>query len=1059
MQTWDRNIQDIKFKQKLNSVKSTLPKISYSSNSNNYPSINKKKNTFSNPQNLNNLEMLYINSTKINSQNNIPNINHQQNKKEMKKQNYLKHLLSEFGLSQYFRKLYELGYDDKNVNKIGLLTRKSFQELIQNMHIYPGQTVKMEKLYDYLRQLNLTKNLTGTAYLNNINKTSSNTLPKKPVSGNINKRKLNNNTIYNFNSNLNYLCNNNNYKQNGNMHKTYVSPNHSNNKYSLEMERPKTSIIKAKSKPKPIGNKGYNNYQCEINNNYINMKNDVNNGHYFSNKNLNCVDENNYNYNYSSNNELEKNENKMLNWYKKGDFNDNYFKGKEVNKVCCPSINNNIATEQYEEKVTKNIDKMLKYYMVQLNEKLDKSYGSVEDSSLSYNVTLPFNDKSTSNICETQTNDNKENKLPSINNIKAENKKEKENTTINKKPRPKSKYGNNIIVKSQRSSEKKETISNKNVNEKENEKEIKNDNNNNKLKEMAKEEKNKKNENIQKENKEIDNKPKQEEEQKPQQEIEEIIEEPKPIDNKINNNNANNNQINANKKIDPNNTIEENDNNIFSTEQNIYENLRLNKSFQKDYLNQNTDQFDIEYMCKCLGLALMKLLESGKGKSHITDLIQNKIKFLFFNSVYNKNFEILSDFFNLENKKEIETISNLEKLNTILQNDEDNQEINILKHVSKPDDKNLIEEEIRIGKLKLKGGLTEIEKDIKFIDEFFSMGKNRVRNYNGLSEKSKNIMCKDLSYINEVDSEVNTTKNKNNSNANINSSNQEEFKIPEENLEQEEDTVNTVDLNDKKELENNSNNNIKEKNDEKKEEKKEEKNENIKKEEISQNNKNEKIDENNKNNDANLSMESDYIIDINTKDQLKIYLLKQMEIFDDDFIYSAMHIPARKYVPPPDPQCIFEFCANIMILTKMEKEIIIIALIYIERLIFNTGLLLTNRNWRRLIFTVMVVASKIWDDDSFENNHFGQVFTHLSIGEINLLERTFLELIDYKVYVKCSEYLKYFFIIKSIALKYNYNGVELVPISVERMMKIQEYAFQMQKRLRKKKSLNNSAHF
>ena len=126
---------------------------------------------------------------------------------------------------------------------------------------------------------------------------------------------------------------------------------------------------------------------------------------------------------------------------------------------------------------------------------------------------------------------------------------------------------------------------------------------------------------------------------------------------------------------------------------------------------------------------------------------------------------------------------------------------------------------------------------------------------------------------------------------------------------------------------------------------------------------------------------------------------------------------------------------------------------------FNTDLLLTSRNWRRISFTAMIIASKIWDDDSFENNHFAQVFTHLSIGEINLLERTFLELINYKVYVKCSEYFKYFFIIKSIALKYNYNGMNIVPISVEKMMKIQEYAYQMQKKVKKNYALNNSAQF
>ena len=57
----------------------------------------------------------------------------------MKKQNYLNLLLNEFGLSQYMRKLHELGYDDNNANKICLMIRKKFQELA--MKIYPGQSL------------------------------------------------------------------------------------------------------------------------------------------------------------------------------------------------------------------------------------------------------------------------------------------------------------------------------------------------------------------------------------------------------------------------------------------------------------------------------------------------------------------------------------------------------------------------------------------------------------------------------------------------------------------------------------------------------------------------------------------------------------------------------------------------------------------------------------------------------------------------------------------------------------------------------------------------------
>lgn len=106
-------------------------------------------------------------------------------------------------------------------------------------------------------------------------------------------------------------------------------------------------------------------------------------------------------------------------------------------------------------------------------------------------------------------------------------------------------------------------------------------------------------------------------------------------------------------------------------------------------------------------------------------------------------------------------------------------------------------------------------------------------------------------------------------------------------------------------------------------------------------------------------IESNYIIDIKDADKLTSYLLKSCEVYDDDFIYSQNKIPHKRYVPPPEPTTIYEFCANIMIMTKMEKEVIIISLIYIERFIFNTGILVNSRNWKRLLFTGLVIASKV----------------------------------------------------------------------------------------------------
>jgi hypothetical protein len=64
---------------------------------------------------------------------------------------------------------------------------------------------------------------------------------------------------------------------------------------------------------------------------------------------------------------------------------------------------------------------------------------------------------------------------------------------------------------------------------------------------------------------------------------------------------------------------------------------------------------------------------------------------------------------------------------------------------------------------------------------------------------------------------------------------------------------------------------------------------------------------------------------------------------------------------------IADYCKYVVISCKMENEIPVIALIYLEKLMLSTGILLTKYNWQRIILICLVLASKIWDDDSLEN--------------------------------------------------------------------------------------------
>lgn len=69
------------------------------------------------------------------------------------------------------------------------------------------------------------------------------------------------------------------------------------------------------------------------------------------------------------------------------------------------------------------------------------------------------------------------------------------------------------------------------------------------------------------------------------------------------------------------------------------------------------------------------------------------------------------------------------------------------------------------------------------------------------------------------------------------------------------------------------------------------------------------------------------------------------------------------YPPPfwgnPSEDELFDYCHYILVISKMETEIPIIALAYIERLLLKTGVLLNFSNWRKLVLATMILGSKV----------------------------------------------------------------------------------------------------
>ena len=1122
-----------KSKNKIKLNKNPLPKIKLNHNNLTVKLNPLKDKAIPDRKNNNDLEHLKVNYPKeqkhilpktnirvkeVKSAKNSTINNNNQNKNKLT----LKYLLKEYGLMEYHKKFIEIGYNNENFLEIGNITKKNLNSLMNKINLLPFHYEKLEKFYEYLKKLNY--NLGNKKAQNPLQQSNQNSTPKFPkrkfnfnfnsVNDNLNKYKLNlnenskTNQMYNQYQNYynNYIAQDNDniinkYNPNYNNKDILIYDLSKNNTYqkkykrkslNINRSRKKRSFIKAKNRPRPRTsnpklyskggglNRGNQIFKVKIRNNLSGKKLMKKKLNHFSAINppylSNSIDDNSslirsYFNDYQSLAENHKmnlfhqnmdimkinpNQNKYLNKNNNNDNNENNFLYKSQNNYELNRIQN-----KYEYGINDDIERMLNLYMIQLNEKLDKSYESIEDSSLSHIITSQMNENQNQNPKKISNN-----KLPKINEVETKPKeKEVKNEIIN-----------NNNKKNVEETKKAEVESSKD------------------LKRISDHDTSTKS----KDSKEQQIEPVEDFDEKKyltKEEAEKLLSEIDVVNDKK-----------------------------YNIEQNIYETIRLNKSFDEENNNKETIKYDIEFICRCLGLALMKIIEQGQEREHITDLYdkninnKNKFNFSFLNEEFNENIFLIEEFFNRENNTNINNEEKnkillgdmnitpiLEKLN--MQNGgNDTSEINMLKHLKKTGDENNIIKEDSFDKLH--NDLLDMDKEIKFLGHYFSYQRPKIKDYQGLCENTKKILGKDLSYIKEIDSEMNGTGSKggkdsdsngsksnksnkeNNSLLNDSKNNQENMnKILDDSGEYEDEFLKEKYIEELKDNNNyeiksddlintnselNQKEPIKEKESEKENEKlKELENEKeIEKEEeiiTSKYNNNESTNNNN-NNQITLKkgplmaqnlqdIESSYIIDIENIKELKIYLLSKFEVFDEDYMYISNSIPAKRLMESPDPQTIFEFCANIMLLTKIEKESIIVALIYIERLIFNTGLLINSRNWRKIIFTALIMASKIWDDDSLENMHFSQIFTHLKIGEINLLERNFMEMINYNLFIKFSEFMKYYFALKDMCLRYNYNGEKVVRINPQKIIRIQEYRYQLQKRMNKTFSLNNSASF
>mmetsp|Transcript_32249 Transcript_32249/g.47444 ORF Transcript_32249/g.47444 Transcript_32249/m.47444 type:complete len:656 (+) Transcript_32249:166-2133(+) len=161
---------------------------------------------------------------------------------------------------------------------------------------------------------------------------------------------------------------------------------------------------------------------------------------------------------------------------------------------------------------------------------------------------------------------------------------------------------------------------------------------------------------------------------------------------------------------------------------------------------------------------------------------------------------------------------------------------------------------------------------------------------------------------------------------------------------------------------------------------------------------------------------------------------KQARFERNEHSRSSIEALSLQYVHSAIPTLeeITTFFRDVFNKSQMESDCIIMSLIYVERMIkvTNGGVRPNVNNWRSILFSSMILASKVWDDLSMWNADFSQCVScpprvSFSVKRINELELAMLDCFKYSVKVAASEYAKYYFLLRSMLIRSGLGGDDL----------------------------------
>ena len=114
-------------------------------------------------------------------------------------------------------------------------------------------------------------------------------------------------------------------------------------------------------------------------------------------------------------------------------------------------------------------------------------------------------------------------------------------------------------------------------------------------------------------------------------------------------------------------------------------------------------------------------------------------------------------------------------------------------------------------------------------------------------------------------------------------------------------------------------------------------------------------------------------------------------------VFSATTIPSIT---------IKEYLIRIQTYSHIEKSTMILSLIYIDRLCEIADITLTFYNIHRILFAAVLMAIKYNEDNFYDNNFYAEI-AGVKSKELKMIEYTFLDMVDFKMFIDDETFEKY----------------------------------------------------